>query len=199
MKRPALALAAALAITPAASANFHLFDIQEIYSNADGSVQFVELFTTIGGQQFLGGHTFSFDISGVAQSSINLTNLGSDSANKTVLIGTSNLGTLYGVTPDFIIPANFFIKAPANNTVNFASGIDVVNLASLPLNGVQSLNGVIGTTTPTTTTVNAQATPKNFAGQTFTIPEPSTLGLLLGTSLLAGSRRRRQHSGARPV
>lgn len=33
-----------------AQAAFHLYDIREIYSNGDGSVQFVELFTAANGQ-----------------------------------------------------------------------------------------------------------------------------------------------------
>ena len=36
---------------------FHLYDIKEVFSNADGSVQFVELFTSFNNQQFLSGHT----------------------------------------------------------------------------------------------------------------------------------------------
>ena len=39
-----------------AQTGFHLYDIQEIYSNSDGSVQFVELFTASNNQQNLNGH-----------------------------------------------------------------------------------------------------------------------------------------------
>lgn len=184
-----LGAAALTALTPV-RASFHLFDIQEVYSNADGSVQFAELFTTFSSQQFLGGHSFTFDISGVPQNTLNLSNLGSDSANKTVLIGTANLGTLYGVTPDFTIPANFFSQG-STKTLNFASGTDVVNLGSLPLDGTQSLNGVVANSTSTVTTINSQATPTNYAGQTAILPEPSAA--LLSALALAGllARRRR--------
>ena len=37
-------------------ASFHDWDINEVYSNADGSVQFIELFTSSNGQEFLSGH-----------------------------------------------------------------------------------------------------------------------------------------------
>ena len=40
-----------------AHAAFHLWKIDEIYSNADGSVQFIELKALSGGQQFLAGHS----------------------------------------------------------------------------------------------------------------------------------------------
>ena len=50
-----------------AHAAFHLFQIGEVYSNASGSVQFVELFTDQSGQQQLNltnfksnSHTFTF-------------------------------------------------------------------------------------------------------------------------------------------
>lgn len=195
MKNPAIApsLIAALAFSSSAQAGFHLFDIQEIYTNGAGTVQFVELFTTDGNQPFLNGHTLTFLLNGVQQNSFTFpSNLVGSTANKSVLIGTANLTTLYGVTPDFVIPANFF-TAGANNFVNFGEGFDIVNLGGLPNDGTSSLNGLVGDpgTTSASTSVNSQATPKNFAGQTATIPEPTgvTLGLLtLGAAML---RRRR--------
>src|SRR5690349_15316951 len=62
--------------SPTARAAFHLFYIQEAYSNADGSVQFIELFTSADSQQFLtisGGiksnaNTFTFPINSPAPS-----------------------------------------------------------------------------------------------------------------------------------
>jgi hypothetical protein len=163
-----------------ARASFHLWDMSEVYSNSDGSVQFIEFFTTSGGQQFLTGHTLSFDIGSVAINSITFgSDLPGDSANKTFLVGTANLSGLYGVTPDYIIPANFLAQG-SNNFINFASGTDKVNLTNLPLDGVQSLDGKAGVDdfTAAGTAVNSFATPKNFAGATATIPEPSTVALL---------------------
>src|SRR4051812_12255156 len=48
-------LFAALALP--AQATFHLWYINEIYSNADGTVQFIELKAAASGQQFIRGHT----------------------------------------------------------------------------------------------------------------------------------------------
>ena len=181
-----------LAMSGTARASFHLFDIQEVYTNNTGSVQFIELFTVSGGQQSLGGHTLTFQINSAIQNTLNLSALPGDTRNKSFLVGTSNLTALYGVTPDFVIPANFFTGG-ANNFINFAAGTDRVNLTLLPTNGTSSLNGMINNAGQTSadTSVNALATPTNFAGQTATIPEPaaSALGLLaLGTAVI---RRRR--------
>ena len=52
-------LLAALLIGFAAAANasFHLWQIHELYSNADGTVQFVEFVCpNANGEQFIGGH-----------------------------------------------------------------------------------------------------------------------------------------------
>ncbi len=185
-------IAAAFAASGSAQAAFHFYDIQEIYSNADGSVQFVEMFTTSSSQQFLGGHTVTFEIGAAIQNTRSLSQLPGDSANKAFLVGTANLTTLYGVTPDFIIPANFF-SAGANNFINFAEGTDRVNLTSLPTNGTSSLNGQIANSgqTAAATSINAQATPTNFAGQTAVIPEPTAAALLALTLSATTLRRRR--------
>ena len=179
-----------------AEASFHLFDIQEVFSNSDGSVLFIELFTAAGGQQFLSGHSISFQIDLAVQNTLNLSNLPSDTANKSFLVGTANLGTLYGVTPDFVIPANFF-SAGTNKFINFGPDTDRVNLTLLPTNGNSSLNGLIANAgeTSAATSVNALATPTNFAGQTAVIPEASTVGLGALALGLATLRRRRISKG----
>ena len=199
MKTRTLALLASAALlAPSAQAAFHVFDIQEIFSNADGSVQFIELFSTSGGQQFVNGQTIRLEVASPVSTLGTFTfpgdgpSSGTGTANKTYLIGTSNLTALYGVTPDFVLPANFLLVGTgfSNKRLNFAGGTDVVNLLNLPLDGVGSLNGLIGNNTSTNTSVNAQATPMNYAGATFTIPEPVTASLL-GFGVLALLRRRR--------
>ena len=55
-----VAFATTLAFAPAASASFHLWKIEQVFSNADGTVQFVVLHESTGsnGEQFLRGHAF---------------------------------------------------------------------------------------------------------------------------------------------
>jgi hypothetical protein len=200
-RRTLVSIAFSVALAgPSAHANFHFFDIQEVYSNADGSVQFIELFTPQFGQEVINNRTVTFQTtSGSTLKTFTFPNANgpSPTTNKTYLIGTSNLTSLYGVTPDYVIPANFLtIGSFADKRVNFASNTDVVNLASLPLDGVMSLNGVTTDSTATTFSINSQATPTNFAGQTATIPEPGTLGGLACGALVLGrvvwARRRKR-------
>lgn len=198
MKTRTLALLASAAmLAPTANAGFHLFDIQEVYSNFDGTIQFIELFTTSNSQEFVSGQTIRLEVASPVSTLNTFTFPAADgpapTANKTYLIGTSNLTALYGVTPDFVLPANFLQVGTgfSNKQLNFAGNTDIVNLLNLPLNGVGSLNGVVANSTSTVTSLNAQATPTNFAGQTATIPEPVAAGLL-GFGLLALLNRRRR-------
>src|SRR4030095_15372147 len=98
--------------------------------------------------------------------------------------------------PDYILTANFLAQGSLNSIVYSASG-DRVNLTNLPTNGVGSLDGLVSNfgTTAAATAVNAQASPKNFAGQMGILPEPGTAGgMILGAGALgalAFIRRRR--------
>jgi serralysin len=190
-------LASAALLAPSANAAFHLFDIQEVFSNFDGTIQFIELFTNSPfDQKFVNTKTILLEVASPV-STLNTFTFPSNGQTTTVgshyLIGTSNLTALYGVTPDFILPANFLQVGTGftNKRLNFAAS-DIVNLLNLPLDGVGSLNGLPGNDVVTATSLNAQATPRNFAGQTATIPEPVAAGLL-GFGLLALLQRRRRN------
>src|SRR2546430_8980847 len=88
--------AALLLSAGAARAAYHLWDVNEVYSSADGTVQFIELRAILGGQQSLG--TFSATIRSTNSSGINVftfpTNLPGDTASKTCILGTSNLASV---------------------------------------------------------------------------------------------------------
>jgi len=154
-----LALAAAL-LCPPASASFHTFVINEIYSNIDGTIQFIELRESQGafGQNFFAGQSISTSGGGTQQSFPFPTNLPSSSTGgASVLIATQSFAALSLVTPDYVVP-DHFLPIPAGS-VNFAS-VDSVNYSALPVDGTTSINrnGVPQTNSP-----------KNFAGQTGTI------------------------------
>ena len=177
----ALLVAFIVAIPSPARAGHHLWRLTQAFSNASGSVQFLQLFVAEDGEAGVGpftvtasGHTFNF-----------VTNLPTTStANTWILIATSGFGSLPGgVTPDYIIPGNFF--ATGGGTINYA-GVDAWTYGVVPTDGVHSL--MRDGTTP----VNS---PKNFAGQSGTVnlatgvPALPTTGIvvLVGALLLAGS------------
>ena len=100
--------------TETSRAAFHLWNVDEIYSNPDGSVQFIELKAGGVGQQnfgsFSGGTAIIAVTNGAVVHTIALaTNLpGGTKASTRIVIGTENLLSIPGgVRPNFIIPANF--------------------------------------------------------------------------------------------
>jgi hypothetical protein len=161
--RIALALACALFLVPA-SAAFHLWTMNELYSNADGSVQFLEVTALTGGQEFVGGHTLKSTIGGTTQTFNVPHDLPGDTGGKRMLIATQGFANLGIVTPDFIVPNGFF--SPTGGSLNWGEGSDVWTYGALPAPNL-SLNR------DGTTSINS---PRNFAGATGTIPAGSTQG-----------------------
>ena len=158
----------ALGVLHSAFASYHLWDIEEVYSNVDGSVQFVRLSTKTDGQGILSGHALTFTGPGGPHTFTFPTDLpGSATANHSLLIGTSTLPSLYGIIPDYVIPASFFAQGAGAN-LDFA-GADSVSLAALPLDGTKSLNARSGDDNPSHTAVKANADVVNFAGDRFVI------------------------------
>ena len=139
---------------PAAAA-FHLWTMNELYSSADGSVQFLELTALTGGQQFLSGHTLTSVSGAVTHTFTFATNLPGDTAGHRFLVGTTGYAALSGVpNPDYVVPNGFFF--PGGGTITFASGADTWTHGATPAGNLSlNRNG--------STAVNS---PQNFAGQT---------------------------------
>jgi hypothetical protein len=165
-----LAGALLLAASPAEAA-FHLWDIKEVYSNADGSIQYIELFNSFDNEQFVNGVQIVATSDGVSRTFTFSGNLSTNqTANKHLLIATPGFASLPGaVTPDYILPCGpFFNPGATTITIDFTTGfgsIDAVTFtgASLPTNGRDSLtDSTVGS--PTTTLVAGQSSPANFAG-----------------------------------
>src|SRR6202521_4803659 len=129
LTRQICGIAMLLAATGGAHATFHLWAINEIYSNADGSVQFIELSTADGGQEFVAGHTIKCTQGGTTHTFSITTNLLGDSANKTFLIGSQGFAALNVVTPDFVMPNGFLFTN--GGTINWGEG-STVTYTSLP-------------------------------------------------------------------
>ena len=183
-----ICLVGLLAAPPDALAAFHFYDVKEVFSNSDGTVQYVELFTSVNDQQFLDTHT----IVASQDTNTNTFNFGangpSPTANTHLLIATAGFETACGIAPDFIMADNFLFDP--DGSVNFAEGTDIVSYTSLPLDGKTSLNypGEI----------SAAKSPTNHAGHTCTHVAPTAVpslapwgvGLLIVSVGVAGLVRR---------
>ncbi|MDO8630811.1 MAG: putative metal-binding motif-containing protein [Phycisphaerales bacterium] len=156
---------------PLAQAASHLWRVNEVFSNADGTVQFIELKESLGEmtENGVGGKTVTSNTKTFTIPS----NVAGSTANKHLLLATSAFAALPGVpTPDHIIVSNFFavngdtIKyAPAFNYDTFTFGA-----GALPTDGVNSIR-ITNYTTHTFTT--GPKTPTNYAGQTICIDNDS--------------------------
>jgi serralysin len=151
--------------------SFHTYTLNELYSNADGTVQFIELTNgAFNGQSFWTGHDLTVTQGGVVHRFVFPNNLPNTStANTKVLVATQAFADLNLVKPDFIVPANFLFTSGAA-TVNFG-GVNSLSYTSLPLDGVNSLNGSLAVQ------VNS---PTNYARATGSVSPPA-LNVITGT------------------
>ncbi len=137
-----------------AMAGSHLWRIAEIYSNADGTIQFIEL-REIGGSSdetrlegrwfFTDNHYYVFP-----------SDLVGDTAYQSFLMGTETYAAQPGVpAPDYVVPDNFF--DPQGDTMVWFTydTFDVVG-GQVPVDGVYSLIRA--------SLEQAVNTPVNFAG-----------------------------------
>lgn len=166
-----------LATSGPARADFHLWFITELYSNADGTVQFIELKAYSSGQQFIAGHTITSTQGSTTRSYTFPTNLPGNSAMteggdpyygggmttyKSFLIGTEGFAALNVVRPDYVVPNGFLFTT--NGRVVFAEGADTLIYSSLPTDGTLSLKRDGSTSTNS---------PLNFADESGTIASSS--------------------------
>jgi serralysin len=144
-----------------AQASFHFWDINEVYSNADGSVQYIELFTASNNQQFTSGRVINVEDGGVIINTFTFPGpTPSPTAEHHLLIATPGFAVLPGaVTPDFTLPStSFFNQAAAITTIDFmlADLLTFTNV-NLPTDGVLSLNANLTTGTNSPTNFNGDA------------------------------------------
>ena len=134
---------------PVAPASYHTYQIDEIYTNADGTVQFVVLREAQGmnGQNALLGQMLSSTTPAGSPSLAFPRDLPaavcyygacapSPTARTRVLIATQGFVALGLVTPDYVMPAGFL--APGGGTLNYA-GVDQWTYGPLPVDGVSAL------------------------------------------------------------
>jgi hypothetical protein len=162
-------LAAALSIlVPAAQASFHTFQIEQIYSSADGAIQFVVLHESEGldAENLLGGRkltvvhgsttrtfTFDHDLGGSS-----MLYEGVPTAFRRVLVASASMAALGIITPDYVMPDGFL--PTDGGTLDYAS-VDQVTFASLPTDGSSAYFR--------TGRIDANRA-SNFAGQSASVP-----------------------------
>jgi hypothetical protein len=178
-----------------AHAKAHLWKFTEFFSNADGSVQFIEMQVT--------------DPAGTAEWQLKDMELRSNANvyifpnhlpqentfERYMLIATAAFAALPGApTPDYVIPANFF--DPTGDEILYRTFRDTFTIpaATMPTDGIHSLARDLSTP------VNS---PTNFAGDTgsvvagaaMSVPSvwPGVALILLMTGLWAIPSRGRTH------
>ena len=125
---------------PLAHAAFHLYRIEQLYTNADGSVQFVVLRESSGadGENQWSGKTLRATSAAGTRTLTFPANLPSASTGFTrVLVATAGFAALGIVAPDYTMPAGFL--PVAGGTLNYA-GVDQVTFGPLPTDGANALS-----------------------------------------------------------
>lgn len=142
-----------------AIAGSHLWRFNEIFSNADGTVQFIELKECCGSttENGLNNRWVAGDVS--ANQYDFTVNIAGNTANKHLLLATSGFAALPGApAPDFIIEDNFLIfQGDTLRYWTYPAATMTYGTGELPSDGITSLH--IGGTTG----VNS---PTNFSGET---------------------------------
>jgi len=117
---PLLTVAFAAVLSPTARADFHLIVVNEIYTNADGSIQYVELIARAALQTNLGPtHVEALNAEGTVTTVVfdftaSFPALGN---GETVLIATPDFQTVAGFAPDFVMPAGSLISFPSGRVI----------------------------------------------------------------------------------
>ncbi len=176
-----LALAAGFVVLLAAvpaRATFHLWQIEEVFSNADGTIQYIEFHTTSPfDQNLMLNHVLTSNHGLTVLDSYTFpSNLGIPTENKFFLVATPAFAAAAGIEPDYTLPDSGFIQLGVTDTVKLVAAFTTpfsFDPASLPTDGVHSLDASAGFPA-----VVADNTPTNFAGQTgHLVPEPEAAAL----------------------
>ena len=176
---------------PTSRAAFHLWQVKEAYSNADGSVQFIEMFDSFGGETSVGGFTLTANSDGNIKTFTFPSNLSLNTPGS-LLIATSGFGSLPGgVAPDFTfnqggVSGQFFNPNATNLTFTYNGSGDSMAFAgaSLPKDGIHSLTdaGAVGFPPGVPNISSGVNSPTNLSGQSGSVnlaPEPTSGVLML--------------------
>ncbi|HIF94129.1 MAG: hypothetical protein ABGX04_14560 [Myxococcales bacterium] len=147
-------------LAASATAGIHTWDVVEVFSNSDGTIQYVELLDlgTTGAEVGVGNGSLSSTAHSFSWANGTVTG---PTNGKSYLIATAGFAALPGApTPDVIIPpANVPFFNTGGDTVSFA-GVDSFAFGPVPTNGLDSFDSTTGSGTNS---------PKNYAGDTGTV------------------------------
>lgn len=159
----------AAATMGSALADFDQWQINELFSNAEGTVQYIELQSAASNQGSLSGLTLvATDISGQQQNTLEISsNLAGDTLGKKLLFATQSFVQSTGLSADFEIEDGFLFTE--GGSLDFANGASVISYqaSQLAKNGVQSMSGAL---------LPQQSDPTNYSGLTAT-PNPPLRGI----------------------
>lgn len=191
--RTVLVAAATIFYAAGATAGIHTWDVVEVFSNANGTIQYVELFDFgITSIEFgVGNSSLSSSLHTVSWTNGPVTG---PTSERSYLIATAGFAALPGApVPDVIIPADkvpFFNRA--GDTVTFGNG-DALTFGQVPINGTDSFDegSGVGPNSPKNYanvqgSVNAPALVPSWSGRMW-IPTVS----LIVIGGIAGLRQRR--------
>ena len=157
-----LAAATLAVVAMPVHAAFHLFRIDQVYSNSNGEIQYVVMRESTGsnGENFWMGQTLATTNTHGQNKQLSFpSNLPSSStASRSVLIATPAFAALGLVTPDYMMQARFI--PTDGGTLSYAGSTDQIALPVLPTDGATAIdrNGTA-----------IAGTPKNFANATGTM------------------------------
>jgi hypothetical protein len=175
------ALVSALFWTTSGQAASHQWRISELFTNADGTVQFIEMKEIAGATQEWGLKDKWLLVVGAARQYTFRSDLTGNTAGRNLLLGTQGFKDTPGApTPDIVIPDGFL---PLGSDVleYWMYSAATINFGPLPVDGVTSYNIAYPISGPTGT--NAVNSPTNYAGESgsidLTVPvRKSTWGAL---------------------
>jgi len=163
---------ACTAVATTALAEFHTYRIEQLFSDASGTVQYIVLHESQGmaAEYFWAGNSITSIIQpGVTKAYMFPNNLPvgsmcnpyygcaqqaqSSTANTRVLIATQGFAALGMITPDYVVHNNFL--STTGGTLNYA-GVDQITYGALPTNGSSAIDRSGAT---------IAAVASNFAGQ----------------------------------
>ncbi len=147
---------------PRAMAGSHSWRINEVFSNADGTIQFIELKECCGmnNEVFLSGKYVSSQTTGNIFNFPGNLPCSNCTANQHLLLATSAFAALPGApAPDYIIPVGFF--AVKGDTLDYyVYDAFTFGAGELPTDCINSLHDGGGT---------GRNSPTNFAGETASV------------------------------